>query len=335
MRGGEKDESEVIDQVREHRLGQLASPTSGRIDQRRAAIEVAQARLLRIGAIATLALACDRAPRASVAGDSSVARQIPVDSTVPRPIPDSSTDDEDPEGSFAYVDSTGTLLLSLASVRDSSTIRGAICGQGVALSVRYDRTQNRRPTDSGRQLASNFANEKGDVYRVARERAPPNKSCYLSSDTALLANARAATMSDPSECLPKAVARLTAAKQRRVVHCWHIASAPAHREVLAVQFVSIDSNALASLAVVGDSSLWFNDFPAVYDKLEGSTWRVDDGGVFSPADFDILFVAAMPDGYVMAIAWAGSEGESCTLLRVDSTGAFRTRVKGYRYWVPT
>lgn len=140
-------------------------------------------------------------------------------------------------------------------------------------------------------------------------------------------------MREPLDCLPAHAARLASAKRRQVIHCWHIAATPTHRDVLAVQFVSIDTNALASLAVVGDGSLVFKDFPAVYS--EETTWRVDDGGVFSPKDFDILFVAEMPYGYVMAIAWAGAEGESCELLLADSPGAFRTLTTGYRYWAPT
>jgi hypothetical protein len=104
--------------------------------------------------------------------------------------------------------------------------------------------------------------------------------------------------------------------------------------LLAVQFATIDSNALASLVVVRDSSLLVQDFPAVYRGPDESVWRVDDEGMFSPESFAILFVAQLPHAYVMAITWAGAEGESDELLLSDSTDTFRTVIRDYRYCCP-
>jgi len=58
--------------------------------------------------------------------------------------------------------------------------------------------------------------------------------------------------------------------------------------------------------VFSDSSLWFEDFPAVRHADDESTWRVDDEGVFSPTSFDVLFVAQLADGLV--IAYMGGRG---------------------------
>jgi hypothetical protein len=237
-------------------------------------------------------------------------------------------------GAFGYVDSSGTELLALDSLPSPSNVRGAICAGAAVQPVRYDRWQARRPEDNGRQNAYNFRNERGQIFRLGQGHATPNASCYLSPDSALVANARSVTRRTPDECAPASVARIAAVKKREVVHCWHIADASARLAVLAVQFVAIDSNALASLVVVGDSSLLFDDFPAVSNKVEGSTWRVDDGGVFSPGDIDVLFVAAMPYGFVMATAWGGAEGESCALLVANPGGVFRGLDKGYRYQAP-
>jgi hypothetical protein len=276
-----------------------------------------------IGVAAILVVGCK--PGASAAGDSSVILSAAKAPSAPLAA----------EGSFAFVDSSGTQLLAVDSLTDPSRIMGALCSGGVALPVRYDRRQGRQSNDNGRQVASNFRNEKGDVFRVVQQKAPPDKTCYLSGDSALLADARVVMVREPAECSAAQASRLAAAKARRVIHCWDIASAPMHLEVVAVQFANIDSSALASLAVVGDSAVLFKDFPAIYHGPDGSTWRVDDGGVFSPKDFDILFVAALPYGYVIAITWAGEEGESGELLLADAAGAFRTLTKGYRYWSPT
>ena len=278
-----------------------------------------------ISVVAILAIGCERAPGESARRDSSVAP------STAKPSPPSVV----AQGGFAYVDSSGTQLRALDSLSDPTTIVSALCRGGVALPVRYDRRQTRQSNDNGRQVASNFRNEGGEIFRVMQATAPIDGTCFLSRDSALIANARAATMHEPSNCSPAHASRLAAAKRRPVIHCWQIAETPTHLEVLAVQFANIDSSALASLALVGDSSLMFKDFAAVYHGPGESTWRVDDGGEFSPRGFDILFVAALPSGYVMAITWAGAEGESCELLLGDSAGAFRTLTMSYRYWGPT
>lgn len=79
-----------------------------------------------------------------------------------------------PQGSFAYVDSTGTHLLALGALGDPSEIRGAICSTGLPLKVRYDRRQGRQKGDNGRQTVSNFGREEGDVFRVLDGTAQPD-----------------------------------------------------------------------------------------------------------------------------------------------------------------
>jgi len=211
---------------------------------------------------------------------------------------------------------------------------GAVCSGGLVVPVGYDRRQNRQPDDNGRQIVSNFSREAGDVFRLVQGKARPGETCYLSADSALLARAVTVTLLGLSTCLPAQSSRVAAAKRRQIVHCWRLAQAPTDAELLAVQFAAIDSNALASLAVVRDTSLLFQDFPAVSRGPDEDVWRVDDQGIFSPGDFEILFVAQLSHAYVMAITWAGAEGESDELLLADSTDEFRAVIKDYRYWVP-
>jgi hypothetical protein len=281
-----------------------------------------QARL--IVAVAVLTIGCERAP-ASIRSDSSVI----FSAENPR------LDAHTTPGTFAYADSSGGWLLALDSVPDPSAILGALCSTGIALPVRYERRQARQPNDNGRQVASNFSKERGDLFRVLRHSAPPDETCYLSPDSALLASARTATVREPSDCSSMQISRIAAVKGRQVIHCWRIAGGPDNLEVLAVQFANIDSSALGSLAVVGDTSMSFKDFPATYRGPDESTWRVDDGGLFSPRDFEILFFATRSNRYAMAFTWAGAEGESSELLIADSAGTFRTLTKGYRYRAPT
>jgi hypothetical protein len=222
-------------------------------------------------------------------------------------------------------------LLALGSLADPSKIVGAVCSGGPALPARYDRRQGGQKDDSHRQIVSNFSREEGNVFRLLQGKARPDETCYLSADSALLAKAVSVTPLGLSTCSPSQSSRLAASKHRQVVHCWRLAQTPIDAELLAVQFATIDSNALASLVVVRDSSLLFQDFPAVYRGPDESVWRVDDEGIFSPEAFAILFVAQLSHAYVMAITWAGAEGESDELLVSDSTDTFRTVIRDYRY----
>ena len=271
---------------------------------------------------ALFVVGCDRATHIAARSDSSPSR--PAQTALAA---------QPSHGSFGYVDSSGMELLSLDSLRSPAEIRAAICAGGGAVAIRYDRWQARGPLDNGRQDARNFANESGQIFRVQGPRAPPNASCYLSPDSALVANAVPVTVVPPGDCSSDISARLAALGSREVLHCWHIADAAPRLTIVAVQYVTIDSNALARLAIVGDSTLVFEDLPAVSNKAQG-TWRVDDGGVFSPADFDFLFVAVMPYGFVIATDWTGAEGESCTLDVAPAVGVFRVLDESYRYRAP-
>jgi hypothetical protein len=278
-----------------------------------------------ICAASILCAACKAAPPASSRNDSAVAH------TVVKPASTATLT----QGSFAYVNSDGTELLALDSLAAPSSISGAVCPGTGALRVRYDRRMGGQSDDNGRQVASNFGNEQGEVFTLTEAKATPDKTCYLSSDSTLIAWARTANTREPSACSSAEVSRLADVKRRKVAHCWTIATLPPHREVLAVQFADVDTNALASLVVIGDSSIVFKDYPAVRRADDQSTWRVDDEGVFSASSFDILFVADSPYGFVMATTWSGAEGEDSELMVADSAGNFRTLSKAYRYWSPS
>jgi hypothetical protein len=76
----------------------------------------------------------------------------------------------------------------------------------------------------------------------------------------------------------------------------------------------------------------------VFEDYKGSTtgtdsiWRVDDGGIFNPRDFEIVAAFRSPHGYELVRAWAGPEGESTVLLREEGA-VFSNVLTQYRYWV--
>jgi hypothetical protein len=238
------------------------------------------------------------------------------------------------EGGFGYVNADGSELIALDSLAHPHRVQAAICSRARVFRVAYTRWQTKRPGDTGRQVASNFPNEAGEVFRVAGAKAPVNETCYLSPDSALVASVAPVNTRERTGCDPARLRRIAATKQRAVVHCWPLASAPRDIQIIAVQFALVDTSALASLVVADPPRLVFQDFPATYRGEGESTWRVDDGGIFSPENFDILFFCRLRGTYVMALTWAGAEGEDAYLATADSADSFRTTADTYRYWVP-
>jgi hypothetical protein len=202
------------------------------------------------------------------------------------------------------------------------------------LDVAYVRTQLRGPADNGRQTAENFANVPGDVFRIVRRRASDSGSCYLTADSGLVAAIAPITEEFFTPC-DTAWTRLTSnAKHRAVVSCRLLGTGQDRISIAAVQFATIDTSALASIVVRDGNHIRFQDFAATYTGPEESTWRVDDGGVFEASGFRILWVARVRGVLVLAMSWAGEEGENAYLLAADSAGQFRTVSHTYRYWVP-
>lgn len=237
-------------------------------------------------------------------------------------------------GTFAYGDSSGTELLALGAVDDPAAVIGAVCFGARVLPVRYDRTQESGPGDTGRQVARNFRNDAGRVFRIGLGTARPNETCYLSADSVVLAGAVSVRPLGLPPCSRNHTDRVTATRRREVLHCWRVAEVPSEAELLAVQFATVDSSALASFVLIRDTSLRFHDFPAVYRGPDQDVWRVDDQGVFSPEDFEIVFVVPLPHAFAMAITWAGAEGGANQFLVADSADLFREVVSDYRYWAP-
>ena len=109
-------------------------------------------------------------------------------------------------------------------------------------------------------------------------------------------------------------------------------SAASHAD-LAVQFATQDSNGLASIVVDAGGLLLFEDYPATYRGLDESTWRVDDGGEFSP-DFGVLFLGQVRGVWLLVLTWAGAEGIDAYVLAADSSTSVREVEKTYRYTIP-
>ena len=236
-------------------------------------------------------------------------------------------------GAFAFVNETGTELLSLDRNLAPDSYSAAICGQG-RYPVRYVRTQGERPETTHRQVAGNFANEPGNVFQLEGGSATPNETCFLTIASALPRIAAAPRPLDRAACGASQMAQLARLAGRNVVKCWRLAEIEGGSQFVAVQFIHVDTSALAAVALVRDTVLLFHALPARYSGPGESSWRVDDGGVFDPSAIRLLFTAVLPRGHAAALLWAGAEGESDELVIADSTVRTRSAVVAYRYWSP-
>lgn len=271
---------------------------------------------------------------AVVNGIDSVA-PVPLTSTPPLATSQLATPPPDGSGfSFAYVDSSGTQLLALGPLAAPTAMLGAVCGGENVLHVAHDRRQERGKEDTGRQLASNFAMEAGEVFRVKDGFAKPDETCLLTQDSVLLAAVAERRPLELAACSARQSDLLAVVAGRKLVDCWRVEALGGRAETVVAQFVTIDTSALAALAIVDDSVRLYHPFPATYHGPDSDLWRVDDQGEFAPGTLKTLFAARMRDEWVLAFSWAGAEGESSTVLGSDGTRGARELATAYRYWVP-
>lgn len=237
------------------------------------------------------------------------------------------------EGTFTFANEAGTELLSLAESETPGSYTSAVCGAGV-LPVRYVRTQRRSADSNHRQVASNFANEPGDVYQLQGDVVRADATCFVTTDAFAARVVAVERTLGNSPCGTEQLAQLERIANRGAVHCWRSVALENGSEFVVAQFEHVDTLALAAVALVQDSVLLFHGLPGRYTEPGGSVWRVDDGGVFDPAVIHLLLAARLPDGHALAFAWVGAEGESLRLVVADSGVEARNVIDAYRYWAP-
>ncbi len=271
---------------------------------------------------------------------AAAASSTPQAVSAPRTLPDLPPRTVGPplqlgEGTFALTDAAGSLLIGLDTLAEPAAARSAVCSGASVVPVTFLRYQpGQEDSAHGRVTAETFTFLRGPLYRVAGESPPGNATCYLSSDSALLASAVPVQSAMSLRCDSALVRLAAAAKARAVEKCWPFGSSGPNVSIAAIQFATRDTEALASLAVIDHGQILFEDYPARYTGPDEDLWRVGDGGAFSVEGIQVLFLARVRGTDLMALTWAGEEGEDADLLAADSSSAFRRIVRVYRYWVP-
>src|SRR5437867_9634433 len=86
-------------------------------------------------------------------------------------------------GAFAFADSAGAYVLTLAPLRHPERIQVLLAGSGRQFPVAYDGNQKRSGADTGRQTGSNFANSAGERFRILGGRVWGSETCFLATDS--------------------------------------------------------------------------------------------------------------------------------------------------------
>ena len=244
-------------------------------------------------------------------------------------------------GVFAFPDLSGTRLLAVPDLSQPAMLHTAFCTGGRRFSVRFESRQVEREGTQGRQSAYNFDNVAGSVFAIRQGAIGPGQevagvSCFLAGDS-LLSSASwlpAKPSAGSNACGPDVRRRLASSRNRPVVHCWSIAGVPAGRRLVLGEFARQGKDALASLVLLDRGRTIFADYPAMFRGAGQDLWRVDDGGVLSPADFRVVFLLQRGDSYALGASWAGTEGQSLAAFVSDDANRFRRVIGDYWYQAP-
>lgn len=243
-------------------------------------------------------------------------------------------------GAFAFSNGNGTRLLAASDLPQPDNVHDALCSDGSRVPVRFERRQVERP-NNGRQGPSNFDKLAGNVFRVLQGQIGGGQdtdtvSCFVAS-ASLLSSATLLPiqpLTESKECGQEVRPRLASSRNRPVVRCWRIADLPTGRSLVLAQFARQGTDALASMVLLDRDRTIFEDYPAKYEKEGQDLWRVDDGGVMTPDGFEVVFLLQRGDSYVLALGWAGSEGQSLTVAVSNDATRFTKVIVDYWYRAP-
>jgi hypothetical protein len=208
----------------------------------------------------------------------------------------------------------------------------AILSSGGKCLLNFVEKRTGKPGDTGRQTAKNFDNLGGVVFQTSSECLTGGQTIVL-IDPDFLDKHKPVPVK-PSELSPlntPDIFRVEALRKLTIKSSWNLASLGSDATIALVQFFPEGNSNIASLVLVTKEHIVFEDY-AGNAKSANSVWRVDDGGVFNPRDFQILAAFRSPQGFELIRAWAGPEGENSALLREDG-GKFLKILEQYRYWV--
>jgi len=236
---------------------------------------------------------------------------------------------------FGVSDEAGGRLITFAGPNVSSAYEKldiAIGKGGIVHAIEFAGWQEPDGNDSGRATSANFEHMGGYVYNVSDDTLKPDTTYYIADSNAL---AESLIQAEDTGNLPldgQELSVLTEAKGRIAQEGWVLGDLGGEGKVIAAVFEPQGSQLLMSIVLNKGDSFKFMDYPA--ELKDGGAWRVDDGGVFAPEMLSVLFGLRTEDGMVIAVSWAGAEGEVTYFLIETDAGLEELPASAYRYWSP-
>jgi len=244
---------------------------------------------------------------------------------------------------FGFADAEGRHILvtreDQGELADMEQLDTALGDNGKVLSVQFEKWQDGNAGTNGRELANNFANLPGYIFKLESGAAAPDETYYLTNQAgfnlkSLVPVELPAVTQETSAVEDSVRNEITAAQKRDIQQIWMLAELSADRRLYIVQFVREDKDMLFSIVLKEGSRLAFKDYPAVIQNDEYSVWRVDDGGEIVPEMFSVLFAAMTPDGLLLALNWWGAEGVNTFFLNQEGDMFKELDIQYSRYTSP-
>lgn len=226
---------------------------------------------------------------------------------------------------FAFPNQQGTSLLATGEIGKPEMMRVALCSGGQQLPVQFERRQPEGAKTTGRQVPHNFAQTAGAVFRIVGGKVASDATCVL-ADESFLTGAAVVPLKRPPQsarCSKAAYPQFQADKDRPVVACWPIADGGPGVQVAILEFSRRLTRALASLVVIEGDRRTYIDYPADFKGPGESLWRADDDGEIHAEGFEVVFLLKRGTTYVLAVDWAGAEGNALSVHTADGGAQFK------------
>ena len=237
---------------------------------------------------------------------------------------------------FAFPNEQGTSLLATGEIAKPGGLRIALCSGGQRVSVQFERRQPEGAKTTGRQAPHNFSQTAGAVFRIVGGKVAADATCVL-ADESFPTGATVVPLKRPPQtarCSKAAYPQFQADKDRPVVACWPIAEGGPGIQVAIVEFSRRLTRALASLVVIDGDRRAYIDYPADFKGPGDDLWRADDGGEIHSEGFEVVFLLKRGATYVLAVDWAGAEGNALSVHTADAGAQFKEVVTDSWYRSP-
>jgi hypothetical protein len=215
-------------------------------------------------------------------------------------------------------------------------LRIAVCSRNQQFAVQFERVQSEGRNNTGRQTPRNFADTAGAVFRLVAGTISAESTCVLADDAFLTGATLMPFTRQPgnARCSKTDYPLIQADKNRAVVGCWPIAVSASGIRVAIIEFSRLLTHALATLVVIDGDRRMYVDYPAEFKGPGDDLWRADDGGEIHADGFEVVFLLKRGTTYLLAVDWAGAEGDALSVHVAESGNQFKEVVSDSWYRSP-